>query len=895
MAKKGNSSNKSSSLGGEHINEREANNISTGFSWNLDQKELNLEDNILLHKSIDFSCESLQKFKDGIWQELFIALDERFKRQEAINSLVDTTETQIDKNDANEINKRKIEKVIAKFESKRKEEISKKKGAELIHTLQEINNQEEEELAKIKLSLDNLEKAQTALRKQKKFLNVLTSNKVWETFLSMSEEAPRINFNIEWTPYKIVKWEKYEGKDWKSDIKNAIDQKVFESIEEDDLEDYADFIFKFILSPFDIEWKYDEKTIKYYVYSIIYCIENNDIVDRIWALCKKRKEVEERILDLRSNTDELTRNVEQLEYYLEEEKSKEHSRDSENIEENLLKSNISNLEDYTLIEYLRYLKYNPDEIWWELDISDKTVDKYKKIIDSWLKIWEEGVKNGISLTKNYIWKRVNAAKLNPREIVKLDEKTDFLNTFKSISEFIWKKEWTDECRLQAERLWYIMKEDFIGQRELIDNESDIDLLIYWELINKIEKMKKEIGKKDKGKIDSYLKEDIEKIQRAKSLYSQLKHNKQNKDENIRKTFINNCFQKILGIKFSASDLTNIPHRGTDKNLVGYMTRALIDNINKEREDCAKKEYAVLDNIYNIMLSRYWTEGHTSNKMDKNIENKIREDVTEKILDENTWTIEIDIYNSLIEEFNKIISDFSSELENSVNSADYDRIIENINRSNCKEELSTKIKEVKDINNILEWWTNWREVHLNDIPGEIPVEICRMIAIKRILEEKDLTLDDKFYYINILKKQNRPFCIECDEMDESVLKEIFGEWWVKLKVDEGKIENHEIIKNLKSKLMESDTYKYVIENERKFDKQAMIFCKAPNNVTALKTLLGLPRFGNQLESKRKNSFALDIGGTWWRILFIKGEDWRMYFDSFYPHDAYMTRMNKSKIL
>ena len=171
----------------------------------------------------------------------------------------------------------------------------------------------------------------------------------------------------------------------------------------------------------------------------------------------------------------------------------------------------------------------------------------------------------------------------------------------------------------------------------------------------------------------------------------------------------------------------------------------------------------------------------------------------------------------------------------------------------------------------------------------------MIATKRILEEKDLTLDDKFHYINILKKQNRPFCIECDEMDESVLKKIFGEWWVKLKVDEWKIKNFEIIKNLKSKLMDSDTYTYVIANERKFDKQAMVFCRAPNNVTALKTSLELPWFGNQLESKRKNSFALDIGTTWWRILFIKSEDWRMYFDSFYPHDAYMTRMNKSKIL
>jgi len=887
----------SSGLGSKNVNKRIQHYASEGFSWNLDQKELNLEDNIFLHKGIEISFKSLKNFKDGVKQELLNVLDEKFRRQEIINSLVDTTETQIDKNDTNEINKRKIEKVIAKFENKRKEEISKKKGAELVRTLQEINKQEEEELAKIKLSLDDLEKAQTDLRRQKKFLNALTSNKVWETLLSMpEEEAPRINFNIEWTLYKIAKWEKYEGWDWGLDIKKAIEEKVLESIEEDDLDDYVDFIFKFILTPFYIEWKYDEETIRYYVYSIINCIKNKDIVDRIWALCKKRKEAEKRIEDLRSNTDELIRNVDQLERYLEEEKTKEHSRDPENQDENLLRSNMSNLEDYTLTEYLRYFRDNPGEIWWELDVSDKNIDKYKWIIDSWLKIWEDGTKKGTSLIKNYIWKHVNVAKLNPKEVVKLDEKTDFSSSCKSISEFIWKKERSAESELWAERLWYVMKEDFIGQRELINHESDIDLLIYGELINKIEKIRRGIGRKDKERFDSYFEEDKKKIQRAKSLYSDLKHNKQNKDENLRKSFINNCFQKILGIKFNASDLKDIPYRVTDKNLVGYMMRILIDKINKEREDWAKKEYAVLNNIYDIMLSRYWTEDNTSKKMDKNIENKIRENITEKMLDENTWTVEIDIYNSLIEKFNKIISDFSSRLENSVNSTDYNRIIEDINESNCKEELFTKIREVKDINNILEWCINWREIHLNDIPEEIPVEICRMIAIKRILEEKHLTLDDKFYYINVLKKQNRrPFCIECDAMDEAVLKKIFGEWWVKLKVDEWKIKNYEIIKNLKSKLRESHTYTYVIENERKFDKQAMVFCRTPNNVTALKTLLELPWFGNQLESKRKNSFALDIWTTWWRILFIKSEDWRMYFDSFYPHDAYMTRMNKSKIL
>jgi hypothetical protein len=83
------------------------------------------------------------------------------------------------------------------------------------------------------------------------------------------------------------------------------------------------------------------------------------------------------------------------------------------------------------------------------------------------------------------------------------------------------------------------------------------------------------------------------------LYNKLKrYNKETKDEEARKLFINECFQKILGI--NVSDITNISYMEKDKTLVGYMMKKLIDKINKERE----KEYAVLNNIYNIMLSKY---------------------------------------------------------------------------------------------------------------------------------------------------------------------------------------------------------------------------------------------------------------------------------------------------
>jgi hypothetical protein len=54
----------SSSLGSKNVNERTQHYASEGFSWNLVQKELNLEDDIFLHKGIEISFESLKKIKD---------------------------------------------------------------------------------------------------------------------------------------------------------------------------------------------------------------------------------------------------------------------------------------------------------------------------------------------------------------------------------------------------------------------------------------------------------------------------------------------------------------------------------------------------------------------------------------------------------------------------------------------------------------------------------------------------------------------------------------------------------------------------------------------------------------------------------------------------------------
>jgi hypothetical protein len=112
-----------------------------------------------------------------------------------MNELEESTENQITKNKISE--REKIAKILEKFDKKRKEEQSRKDGVELIQSLQEINDQQNAELANIKNKTLVLEKEQADLKKQRNFLAMLTSSEIWDALLLMSEEeAPWVSLNV---------------------------------------------------------------------------------------------------------------------------------------------------------------------------------------------------------------------------------------------------------------------------------------------------------------------------------------------------------------------------------------------------------------------------------------------------------------------------------------------------------------------------------------------------------------------------------------------------------------------------------------------------------------------------------------------------------------------------
>ena len=96
----------------------------TGFTWNLNQEQLNLEEGLNLRKSINFSCKNLEEFKYKIEREIFDTLG--FD----VNALKDATKKQIDKN---EINRNiKINKIMSEFYRKEEEVKSEVDGNETI-------------------------------------------------------------------------------------------------------------------------------------------------------------------------------------------------------------------------------------------------------------------------------------------------------------------------------------------------------------------------------------------------------------------------------------------------------------------------------------------------------------------------------------------------------------------------------------------------------------------------------------------------------------------------------------------------------------------------------------------------------------------------------------------
>lgn len=782
----------------------------TVFSWNFNQKKMDLEDGINLHKKIDFSCESLWEFKRWVGDNIFDALDGNFKSKEKLKNLRYYTVIQKKINN----NKREIDRVLLKFQKKREKENSKKSGIELIKAIQEINDQEKKELDQIGISIDDLEKIQIDLWEQEKFLAVASvlkssSDNVWKTLLSMPEnEAPWVKLNVSWQSYEIKKWEECKDKDAKWCIKQVIEDKVISDEKYDD--NYVDFVLSFLLNPFNL-WektgertekieesgenteksgenteesvKCDEETLKYYVYSIIDCVENTDIVQEIWKLYEKKKEAEEKVRELQSDMSKFIYNVQWLQKRYTSNSTEEHKdniggKTGENMddvkEETGKKVDFFNLENYILVEYLKYLEDNSDAIKEDFKISDETVKRYNEIIKHFI---------GISATESLVEKCNSKNKVEDLDIkINLEDKDSFLGWLKDFSKKIW-SDWTYEREEWAKRFWYLIKNDLLWLKSLCKNEHylndrDIDLLrdmeLYMDLHNK-----KYLTENMKNFIRDF--ESDERKDRANRLRNSLKNMKISGklvlDEGIRKKTMNMYFSKILWIQLNSSILNDMSAKKADRNLVNVAISRLIEQVNKERK--TDYEVQVLSRIYKDMMSKPMIEVDILTKMEEDIVSLVK-DVEKYTIDEDG----IKFYDGKIEKYREKIEGFSSSLESCVTLEDYKKLIWEMGvkldgRDTLQWEIRKYSNDVEAQKNELEWYYEWRDKPLDEVPEwvDLNVDIVRMVAIKRILEVSDwnFSLKDKLYYITSLKNQSKlPFSFESvDEKHENVIRDIFG--------------------------------------------------------------------------------------------------------------------------
>ena len=756
----------------------------TVFSWNFNQKKMDLEDGINLHKKIDFSCESLWEFKRWVGDNIFDALDGNFKSEEKLKSLREMTKKQEKINNNSELNKRKINRVLLRFQKKREEERSKKSGIELIKAIQEINDQEKKQLDQIGISIGDLEKTQIDLWEQEKFLAVASvlkssSDNVWKTLLSMPEnEAPWVKLNVSWQSYEIKKWEECKDKDAKWCIKKVIEDKAISDEKYDD--DYVDFILSFLLKPFNIWEKYDEETLKYYVYSIIDCVENTDIVKKIWELYEKKKEAEEKVRELQSDMSKFIYNVQWLQKRYTSNSTEEHKdniggKTGENMddvkEKTGKKVDFFNLEDYILVEYLKYLEDNSDAIKEDFKISDETVKRYNEIIKHFI---------GISATESLVEKCNSKNKVEDLDIkINLEDKDSFLGWLKDFSKKIW-SDWTYEREERAKRFWYLIKNDLLWLKSLCKdehylNDRDIDLLrdmeLYMDLHNK-----KYLTENMKNFIRDF--ESDERKDRANRLRNSLISGKFVLDEGIRKKTMNMYFNKILWIQLNSSILNNMLGKKADKILVNVAISRLIEQVNEERKKGSDYEVQVLSRIYKDMMSKPMIEVDILTKMEEDIVSLVK-DVEKYTIDEDG----IKFYDGKIEEYREKIEGFSLSLESCVTLEDYKKLIwemgVKLDGNTLQWEIRKYSNDVEAQKNELEWYYEWRDKPLDELPKwvDLNIDIVRMVAIKRILEVSDwnFSLKDKLYYITSLKKQNTlPFSFKSvDEKHENVIRDIFG--------------------------------------------------------------------------------------------------------------------------
>lgn len=737
MAKNIESTNKSSSW-----NHKRNDN----FTRNLERWKLDLEEGTILHHDIKYKSEnneSLEEVKKDINEKIINSLNERLKTNEKIDLskveiLRDMTKKQISKydNDQGELTK-SYHKRRKKLEWKERDSLEK-------------------EMVK---STNNLNDSNIELQKQEDFLTTLISAEIWKCLLSLPEdEAPKIkiNFNIWWNSYEIIKCENCKKKKWKQEIKNTINNKEEEIfnyatennwVTDEDYNNFKNFAYNFILRPFKINEKHDWETIQYYTNSIIKCIQQKDIIKDI------RKEYVYRI-NKKRELDKLCHEVETVQKILENE---EKEVITENKEEVIVKGILDDIIDnkgqkdkVNELELLSFINYLNTK-WW-----------YEDIIEEYNKMLIDGKKINFN-----IWTKTKKLECN----YNFKNENDFLKISCNILEFLWKS--LDECK--KETLKNLFKEM---------NEKSSFKLIYsnpdrLEGILKRNNFNKDgwIYKKGTTEIQWTSRKNIYKnIKTEKDLEKQPIFQKQIRDiiktqTDERVSSIINVFNNIFGIK-----LKN-PWNTSDKSGTEILKKMLELLVNKINEGI-NKDNKVSDEDIN-------------NEKDIWINSKSKDNyISELFWSRLKFLINSTKYKNLgisLKDLNEFLDTFET-LRNQIDLTG-DKNTDNYNIEN---NIEQDIEDWKIIYNTFIRYAKWKEwtYELESISDtNVDIKIKRTLCLKNLFECQELTLNEKFKYVDIISKLGDitdKIKSQAREHDD-ILKDIF---WEKNVITTSASENNE---------------------------------------------------------------------------------------------------------
>jgi len=571
-----------------------------------------------------------------------------------------------------------------------------------------------------------------------------TSTEIRETFLDISEnEAPKIKFNVNWKEYEIKKWEKYKEK-WNCilKIKDNIKNKIIVD-EDENLEDCMNFFLNFILRPFIVDGDCDGETLKYYVWSIVDCIKNTDIVQEIWKLYEKKKEVDEKMDQLGKNL-ELSKEIIGKIYEIKNAVSSD--------EGNLSFMNISEFKKSAFLEVLKNKKW-PES--WLLKEDKDNIEKF--IEDSeWLS-FEDLFKNN-ELT--------------------LEDEEEVEDSFSKVCNFLW----VDCESKELKKLIRYMKNDFIWKPQPTFDDEEV-------CFQKIKQGK--LNEYEKDELDPLIKKNVESLRDIieckrnairkgetwsikpgyKLLYSAFQkfcRETQSIGIDARRETINSYFKELFGFEVAEN---KTEETDSDRTLMKNMLNALVAKINEDR----KNRYKLVDDIKTEWLGKKQFE----ESIVENIDNKLRQRLSVYFED-----IDWETYAKEIDNLKENLVWLKSQKDLCWTMDEYEKLEEEIKEI----ENNDYFLELQNIGEVLK---RYEEPDVSEIDKDYN-SLKQLLELKILFKCEDLTLEEKFGYSNIILNKTK---IKSKKWEhDEILVSLFWEENVTRKYKVQEVETDETVNN-----------------------------------------------------------------------------------------------------